>query len=168
MPQRRHGIARRSALEDIRSNGTGILREFKDFILRGNVVELAIGVVIGVAFAGVVTALVKDLITPLVAALGGQPDFSGLYFTINRSTFRYGDFINSILSFLIIGAVVFFFVVLPMNRLVKARRSPSSPDTRQCPECLSEIPRAARRCRYCGSPSAPPPQPPDLPAGVKA
>jgi large conductance mechanosensitive channel len=137
-----------------------LLKEFKAFLLRGSVVDLAVGVVIGVAFSGVVTALVKDLITPLIAALGAQPDFGGLFFTLNNSRFRYGDFVDALLSFLIIAAVVFFLVVLPINRLVslaQSRRPPSEPTTRRCSECLSEIPREARRCAYCTSPQVPEP-----------
>ena len=133
--------------------GGGVLREFQAFLLRGNVVDLAVGVVIGVAFSGVVQALVKDLITPLIAAIGAQPDFGGLSFTLNRSLFRYGDFINAVLSFIIIAAVVFFLVVLPVNHLValtRRKRAPA-PTTRECPECLSKIPLKASRCAFCTS-----------------
>ena len=129
-----------------------MLREFKAFLLRGNVIDLAIAVVIGAAFGAVITALVKDLITPLIAALGGQPDFSQLTFTINKSKFLYGDFFNAVLSFIIIAAVVFFFVVVPLNALIeRSRKQPTTedPTTRKCPECLSEIPVDARRCAYC-------------------
>ena len=128
-----------------------MLKEFRDFVLRGNVVELAVAVVIGAAFGAVVTALVKDLVTPLIAAIGGQPDFSDLAFTINGSTFAYGDFLNALLTFLIIAAVVFFLVVRPLNALM-ARRRPepgAGETTRTCPECLSEIPTGARRCAFC-------------------
>jgi large conductance mechanosensitive channel len=137
---------------------TGLLREFQAFLLRGNVVDLAVGVVIGVAFGNVVTALVKDLITPLIAALGAQPDFGGLSFTLNRSRFRYGDFIDAFVTFLVISTVVFFFVVMPVNRLVALRdrfRRPAAPNTRECTECLSQIPLAARRCAHCTSPQVP-------------
>ncbi len=130
------------------------MKGFRDFILRGNVVDLAIAVVIGVAFGNIVSALVKDLITPLIAALGGQPDFSTIYFTINNSKFMIGDFINSLLSFLIIAAVVYFFVVLPINRLMarfKPQASPTPETTRDCPYCLSKIPKAAIRCPNCTS-----------------
>lgn len=128
-----------------------MLREFKEFVLRGNVVDLAIAVVIGAAFGAVVTALVKDIITPLIAAIGGQPNFGNLKFTINNSQFQYGDFINAVISFLIIAAVVFFLIVKPMNLLLqRARREPpADPTTRKCPECLSEIPLEARRCAFC-------------------
>lgn len=129
-----------------------MLRDFKEFLLRGNVVDLAIAVVIGAAFGAVVTALVKDLITPLIAAIGGQPNFSALSFTINKSHFLYGDFINAIIAFIVIAAVVFFFVVVPLNKLIeRSQRQATTPDptTRKCPECLSEIPMEARRCAYC-------------------
>jgi large conductance mechanosensitive channel len=134
--------------------GGGILNEFKTFLLRGNVVDLAVGVVIGVAFSGVVTALVKDLITPLIAAIGAEPNFGELYVTLNNSQFRYGDFLNALLSFIIIAAVVFFLVVMPINRLValsQRGRPPAAPTTRECPECLSRIPQRARRCAFCTS-----------------
>jgi len=128
-----------------------MLREFNEFVLRGNVVDLAVAVVVGAAFGAVVTALVKDIITPLIAAIGGKPNFSNLKFTINHSQFLYGDLINAVVSFLIIAAVVFFLVVQPMNLLIqRARREPSpDPTTRKCPFCLSEIPIAASRCAYC-------------------
>jgi large conductance mechanosensitive channel len=129
------------------------LREFKAFILRGNVVDLAVAVVIGAAFGAVVAALVKDLITPLIAAIGGQPDFSSLHFTINKSRFLYGDVINAIVSFLIIAAVVFFLVVAPVNALLARRKTelPVDPTTRECPFCLSSIPVKATRCAFCTS-----------------
>ncbi len=136
-----------------------MLREFKAFLLRGNVIDLAIAVVIGAAFGAVVTALVKDLVTPLIAAMGGQPDFSQLSFTINKSQFLYGDFINAVVAFIIIAAVIFFFVVMPLNKLIeRTRQQPTTPDptTRKCPECLSEIPLAARRCAYCTAVVSPP------------
>lgn len=134
--------------------GLGVLGEFKAFLLRGNVVDLAVGVVIGVAFSGVVSALVKDLITPLIAAIGAQPHFGDLSFSLNRSQFRYGDFVNELLTFIIIAAVVFFLVVLPMNRLVALtqRGRHQAATTRDCPECLSKIPLRARRCAFCTSP----------------
>lgn len=127
------------------------LNEFKAFILRGNVVDLAIAVVIGAAFSGIVTALVKDLVTPLIAAMGGQPDFSALTFTINKSKFLYGDFINTLISFLIIAAVIFFLVIKPLNMLMARRKQelPPDPTTRECPYCLSEIPIKATRCAFC-------------------
>ena len=139
-----------------------MLKEFREFVLRGNLVDLAVAVVIGTAFGALVTAFVRDLITPLIAALGGEPDFSDLAFTINGSRFLYGDFINALLAFLIIAAVVFFLVVKPVNALM-ARLAPERPvdrATRDCPECLSAIPRAASRCSFCTSTVAPPPPEP--------
>jgi large conductance mechanosensitive channel len=134
-----------------------MLKEFRQFVLRGNVVDLAVAVVIGVAFGAVVTALVTDLITPLVAAIFGKPSFAGLSFEINKSTFLYGAFINAVLSFLVVATAIFFLVVKPLN-VVAARRAAREPEapvtTRDCPECLSEIPIAARRCAYCTSPIA--------------
>ncbi len=130
------------------------MRGFKAFLLRGNVVDLAIAVVIGVAFAAVVAAFVKDLVTPLIAAIGGQPDFSALYFTINKSKFLYGDFFNAIIAFLIIAAVIYFLVVVPYTAMVERSRKepPADPTTKKCTECLSEIPKDARRCAFCTSP----------------
>jgi large conductance mechanosensitive channel len=127
------------------------LTEFKQFILRGNVVDLAIGIVIGAAFGAVVSGFVKDLITPLIAAIGGKPDFSSLAFTVNKSRFLWGDFINQIVSFLIIAAVIFYFVVRPVNALMNRRKSelPVDPTTRDCPYCLSSIPLKATRCAFC-------------------
>jgi large conductance mechanosensitive channel len=130
------------------------MKGFRDFILRGNVVDLAIAVVIGAAFGGIVDALVKDLITPLIAAIGGQPDFSAITFTINNSQFFIGDFINSLLSFLIIAAVVYYFVVLPVNRLMerfKPVTPPPADTTRECPYCMSTISKKATRCPHCTS-----------------
>jgi large conductance mechanosensitive channel len=133
------------------------LREFRAFILRGNLVDLAIAVVIGAAFTAVVNALVRDLITPLIAAIFGEPDFDTLSFTINGSQFGYGDFLNALLTFVIVAAVVFFLVVKPVNLLMARLRT--EPDvespTRGCPECLSQIPVAARRCAFCTSEVAP-------------
>jgi large conductance mechanosensitive channel len=125
-----------------------MIKGLKDFLFRGNVIDLAVAVVIGAAFGAVVTAFVKDLLTPLIAALVGKPDFSELTLTINNSRFLYGDFINALVSFLLVGAAVYFFVVVPM-RYYLARGGPAEPTTRKCPECLSEIPIAARRCAHC-------------------
>jgi large conductance mechanosensitive channel len=122
---------------------------FKDFIMRGNVVDLAVGVVIGAAFGGVVTAFTKDLLTPLIAAVAGKPDFSALEFTINGSKFLIGDFINAAISFLLIAAAVYYFVVLPVNTVMSRLKKPVSPTTRPCPECLSDVPLAAKRCAHC-------------------
>ncbi len=131
-----------------------MIKEFRDFIVRGNVVDLAIAVVIGAAFGALVTAVVEDFITPLIAAIGGQHDFSELDFKINDSRFLYGHFINALISFLVIAAVIFFFVVKPMNLLLARMQRPNAPvpvSVKQCPECLSEIPLAARRCAFCTS-----------------
>jgi len=130
------------------------LRGFKAFLLRGNVVDLAIAVVIGIAFGVVITAFVKDLVTPLIAALGGKPDFASLYFTINNSKFLYGDFLNALLAFALIAAVIYFFVVVPINALVARSRKepPADPTTKKCTECLSEIPIGAKRCASCAQP----------------
>jgi large conductance mechanosensitive channel len=131
-----------------------MLREFKQFVMRGNVVDLAVAVVIGTAFAALVAAFIADIITPLIAAIFGKPDFSNLSFTINNSTFLYGNFINALITFLSVAAAIFFFVVKPIN-VLQARRAagapPESPTTRSCPECLSEIPIAASRCAFCTS-----------------
>lgn len=128
-----------------------MLKGFKQFILKGNVVDLAVGVVIGVAFGTVVTALVKDIITPIIAAIGGKPDFSALTFTINHSQFLIGDFLNAVISFVIIAVVVYFLVVLPMNKLISLtkKEKPIDPTTKKCPECLSIIPLGASRCPFC-------------------
>jgi len=130
------------------------LKGFKAFLLRGNVVDLAVGVVIGIAFGVVITAFVKDLVTPLIAAIGGKPDFASLYFTINNSKFLYGDFINALLGFALIAAVIYFFVVLPINALVERSRKepPADPTTKKCTECESEIPVGAKRCAFCAQP----------------
>ena len=127
------------------------LKEFKQFLLRGNVVDLAVGVVVGAAFGTLVSAVVKDLLTPLIAAIAKVPDFSGLVFTINHSQFLYGDFINALISFLLVAAAVFFFVIKPMNFLISKSKKevPVDPTTKRCPECLSEIPINAKRCAHC-------------------
>lgn len=128
------------------------MKGFRDFLLRGNLVDLAVAVVIGAAFGTVVTAMVKDLVTPLIAAIGGQSDFGNLSFTINSSRFAYGEFLNALISFLIIAAVVYFFIVRPFAALLE-RFMPKKDvgPTRSCPECLSDIPVAARRCSFCTS-----------------
>jgi large conductance mechanosensitive channel len=131
-----------------------MLQGFKQFMLRGNVLDLAVAVVMGAAFGAVVTALVKNLITPFIAAIVGKPDFSAIEFTINGSKFPIGDFINAVISFLLIGAAVYFFIVLPVNKiLARMRRGEETPDptTKKCPECLSDVPIAARRCAFCTS-----------------
>ena len=132
-----------------------MLQGFKQFIFRGNVLDLAVAVVMGAAFGAVVTALVKDLITPLIAAIIGKPDFSAIEFTVNGSRFPIGDFINAIVSIILIGAAVYFFIVLSVNKiLARMRRGEAAPDptTKKCPECLSGVPIAARRCAFCTSP----------------
>ncbi|HUC87053.1 MAG TPA: large conductance mechanosensitive channel protein MscL [Candidatus Saccharimonadales bacterium] len=129
-----------------------MIQEFKKFILRGNVVDLAVAVVIGAAFTAVVNALVRDLITPLIAAIGGKPDFASLKFTIHHSQFLYGDFLNALVAFIILAAVVFFLVVTPVNKFIalsNRRKRPVDPTTRKCPECLSEVPVGASRCAFC-------------------
>jgi len=127
---------------------------FKQFLLRGNVVDLAVAVVVGGAFGTIVASFVKDLLTPLIAAIGGQPNFSGIAFEINHSKFMIGDFINAIISFVIIAAVVYYAVVLPINTLItrfkKAEPVPE-PTTKKCSECLSDIPIPAKRCAFCTS-----------------
>ena len=130
---------------------------FKQFILRGNVVDMAVGVVIGAAFASVVGALTKDLLTPLIAAIVKAPDFSALKYTLNGSQFMYGEFLNALVSFLLVSAAVYFFVVTPINALVARIRkapAPADPTTKKCPECLTEIPIDARRCAHCAQPVA--------------
>ena len=127
----------------------GILKEFKDFIARGNLIDLAVAVVIGTAFAALVNSLVADLITPVIAAIFGQPDFSGLTFTINGSVFKYGNFINSLITFLSVAAAIFFFVVKPMNVLQERIKQGEDPTVKDCPECLMEIPHEAKRCGHC-------------------
>jgi large conductance mechanosensitive channel len=127
---------------------------FKAFVLRGNVVDLAVGVVIGAAFGSVVAAFTKDLLTPLIAAVVGKPDFSAIQFTVNGSKFAVGEFINAVISFLMVAAAVYYFVVLPVNALVARMRKapvPADPTTKKCPECLSEVPIDARRCAFCTS-----------------
>jgi large conductance mechanosensitive channel len=131
------------------------MKGFKEFMLRGNVVELAVAVVMGAAFTAVVTALVKDLLTPLIAAIVGAPDFSAISVSINGSKMMVGDFMNALFAFLMVGVAVYFFVVLPMNALMARMRrgeAPPDPTTKKCPECLSEIAIAARRCAFCTSP----------------
>jgi len=128
------------------------MKGFKQFLLRGNVVDLAVGVVIGAAFGAVVTAFVKDLLTPLIAALVGKPDFSAYSFEVHGSKFLYGDFVNAAISFILVAGAVYFFIVLPMNHLVEWQRrseKPADPTTKKCPECLSEIAIGAKRCAFC-------------------
>jgi len=128
-----------------------MLKEFKQFLLRGNVVDLAVGVVIGAAFGGIVSALVSDLLTPFIAAIAKVPDFSGFAFTVNGSKFMIGHFINALISFILVAAAIFFFVVKPMNMLIARSKkgAPVDPTTKKCKECLSEIPIDAKRCSHC-------------------
>lgn len=129
-----------------------MLKGFKEFMLKGNVVELAVAVVMGAAFGSVVSAFVKDLMTPLIAAIVGKPSFEHLQFTLNHSVFLYGDLLNAIISFLLVGAAVYFFVVVPMKALLARTtkpEAPPAPTTKKCPECLSEIPLEAKRCAHC-------------------
>jgi large conductance mechanosensitive channel len=128
-----------------------MLKGFREFLFRGNVVDLAVAVVIGGAFGGIVTALVKDLLTPLIAALVGKPDFSALTFTVNNSKFLYGDFLNAVVSFVLIVAAIYFFIVVPMNAVTSrlSKPAPGVPEVKECPECLSPMPAAARRCAHC-------------------
>jgi large conductance mechanosensitive channel len=131
------------------------MKGFKQFLLRGNAVDLAVGVVIGAAFGNVVNSMVKGLLTPFIAAVVKQPDFSSIFFTIHGSKFLVGDFVNAVVSFVIIAAAVYFVVVLPMNALLGKLHEgdkPTQPSTKKCPECLSEIPIAARRCAHCTQP----------------
>jgi large conductance mechanosensitive channel len=132
-----------------------MLSGFKQFILRGNVVDMAVGVVIGAAFASVVSALTKDLLTPLIAAIAGKPDFSKITFTVHGSVFALGDFINAVVAFVLVAGSVYYFVVIPVNLLVTRMRkapAPADPTTKKCSECLSEIPIDARRCAHCAQP----------------
>ena len=134
-----------------------MLKGLKQFLLRGNVLDLSVAVVVGGAFGTVVSALVKDLLTPFIAALVGKPDFSAIQFEVNASRFLIGDFINAVVSFLLIGTAVYVFVVAPVNALTaRMRRGEAAPDptTKKCPECLSDVPIAARRCAFCASPLA--------------
>jgi large conductance mechanosensitive channel len=132
-----------------------MLSDFKNFVLRGNVVDLAVAVVVGVAFTAMITALVTDLITPLIAAIFGKPNFADLTFTLHHSMFKYGAFLNALLTFLIVATVVFFAVVIPLTALLRRLnllpKEDPKPLTRDCPECVSEIPVSARRCAFCTS-----------------
>ena len=132
-----------------------MLKGFRQFIMRGNVVDLAVGVVIGAAFGAVVTSLTKDLITPLIAAIVGKPDFSAIHVTINNSVFGVGNFLNAVIGFLLVAGAIYFFVVVPMNAISAATTKPTpaaAPTTKACPECCSEIPIAAKRCAHCTQP----------------
>ncbi len=147
-------------LRDPLREGGALLQEFRAFILRGNLVDLAVAVVIGTAFTAVVTALVKFIITPLIAAIGGQSDFSNLKLSIRGSDIVYGAFLNALISFIIVAAVVFFLVIKPVNHLLERFQPDTAVDveTRPCPECLSDIPPEATRCAFCTA-RVPPPEP---------
>ena len=133
-----------------------MLKDFKDFLLRGNLLDLAVAVVVGVAFTALVNAFVKDLITPLIAAIVGKQNFNNLYFTVHGSQFYYGSFFNALLSFVLIATVIFFLVVKPVNHLMdRLGLTPNEEPVRECPECLSKVPAAATRCAYCTSQLAP-------------
>lgn len=126
-----------------------MLKEFKQFLLRGNVIDLAVGVVIGTAFGTIVSALVSDLLTPLISAIAKVPDFSGLTFTINDSKFMLGHFLNALISFVLVAGAIFFFVVKPVNMLVNRSKKEPSPTSKKCKECFSDVPLEARRCSHC-------------------
>ena len=136
---------------DLKKRAQGTLNGFKQFILRGNVVDLAVGVVFGASFVAVINAIVKDILTPLIAAVVTQPDFSTLQFTIRGSKIMYGDFLNALFSFFLIAVATYFFIVLPVNALIarSRRQPPADPTTTKCPECRSEIPLDAKRCAFC-------------------
>jgi len=137
-------------------SASSIFQEFKQFILRGNVLDLAVAVVIGAAFTAVVNSFVADILMPVVAMVVGEPDFRGLDFTINDAVFRWGNFLTEAITFLLVAAAVFFFVVKPANMLMQRARKepPADPTTKKCPECLSEVPVDARRCAFCAQPIA--------------
>jgi large conductance mechanosensitive channel len=129
-----------------------MLKGFRDFILRGNVLDLAVAVIIGAAFTAIVNSVVKDIITPLIAAVAGKPDYSALVLHVNGGVITYGNFLNALISFLLMAAVVYFFIVLPANTLMARIKGPEAVTTKPCPQCLSDIPLAATRCKYCGQP----------------
>jgi large conductance mechanosensitive channel len=129
-----------------------MIKGFRDFILRGNVIDLAVAVIIGAAFASITKSLVEDIITPLIAAIIGKPDFSYLVLNIEKTPIRYGNFLNAIIYFLIIAFVIYFFLVLPVQKLIARIKGPEAAANKTCPECLSEIPVSARRCKFCAQP----------------
>jgi len=129
-----------------------MIKGFRDFILRGNVIDLAVAVIIGAAFASITKSLVEDIITPLIAAVIGKPDFSYLVLNIEKTPIRYGNFLNAIIYFLIIAFVIYFFLVLPVQKLLARIKGPEAVANKTCPECLSEIPLAAHRCKFCAQP----------------
>ena len=129
-----------------------MIKGFRDFILRGNVIDLAVAVIIGAAFASITKSLVEDIITPLIAAVIGKPDFSYLVLNIEKTPIRYGNFLNAVIYFLIIAFVIYFLLVLPVQKLIARIKGPEAVANKTCPECLSEIPLAAHRCKFCGQP----------------
>ena len=129
-----------------------MIKGFRDFILRGNVIDLAVAVIIGAAFATITKSLVEDIITPLIAAVIGKPDFSYLVLTLHKTPIKYGNFLNAVIYFLIIAFVIYFFLVLPVQKLLARIKGPEAAANKPCPECLSEIPLAARRCKFCSQP----------------
>ncbi len=139
---------------ELEKKSQGALAGFKQFILRGNVVDLAVGVVFGASFSGLINSLVKDLITPLIAAIFTQPDFSQIQFVIRGSKFMVGDFLNVVISFFLIAFTAYFFIVIPVNALIARSRKepPADPTTKKCPQCRSEVPLDATRCRFCTQP----------------
>ena len=131
-----------------------MIKGFRDFILRGNVIDLAVAVIIGGAFGAITKSLVEDIITPLIAAIVGKPDFSALVLTVNGTPIKYGSFLNAVIYFLIIAFVIYFFLVLPVQKLLARIQGPAAAAVKPCPECLSEIPLAAHRCKFCSQPVA--------------
>jgi len=131
-----------------------MLKGFRDFILRGNVMDLAVAVIIGAAFSAITKSLVEDIITPLIAAVVGKPDFSAIVFTIHNTPIKVGNFINAVIYFLIIAFVIYFFLVLPTQKLLARLKGPEAASTKPCPECLSDIPLGAHRCKFCSQPVA--------------
>lgn len=129
-----------------------MLKGFRDFILRGNVIDLAVAVIIGAAFTAIVNSLVKDVITPLIAAIAGTPDFSALKFTVHGSNIMIGNFFNAAIAFFLMAGVVYFFLVLPINALLLRLRGPAPSSTKPCSQCLGDCPLAATRCRFCTQP----------------
>jgi large conductance mechanosensitive channel len=129
-----------------------MLKGFRDFILRGNVLDLAVAVIIGAAFTSIVNSLVKDIINPFIAAIVGKPDFSALTFSVNGGVITYGNFLNAVIAFLLMAGVVYFFIIVPTNALMARLKGPAAVENKPCPQCLSEIPLAASRCKFCGQP----------------
>jgi large conductance mechanosensitive channel len=131
-----------------------MIKGFRDFILRGNVIDLAVAVIIGAAFSAITKSLVEDIITPLIAAIVGKPDFSQLVLNVNGTPIKYGNFLNAVIYFLIIAFVIYFFLVLPVQKLLTRTKGPEAAAVKTCPECLSEITASAHRCKFCGQPVA--------------